>query len=58
MHYPNLLLAVQNFPQLQNSFIGKDVLPDYFVLLEYFLSYLAVDKHILYEDRMKVANYN
>ena len=58
MRYSDRLLVVQNFPPLHTSFIGKDVIPDHFALLEYFSSYFVVDRHIWFEDLMRVANDN
>ena len=52
------LLVVQNFPPLNNSFVGKEVLPNYFAILEHFKSSFNVDRHIWYEDSNKVANDN
>lgn len=52
------LLVVQNFPPLQNSFIGKDVIPNHLALIEHFSRHLAVDRYVWYEDTMKAANDN
>ncbi len=58
MRYPDRLLVVKNFPPLENTFIGKDVLPDHFALVRHFSPHFVVDRHIWYEDRMKAANDN
>lgn len=52
------LLVVQNFPPLQNSFIGKDVLPNHIALIDHFSRHFAIDRHIWYEDRLRAANDN
>jgi len=52
------LLVVQNFPPLQNSFIGKDVLPNHFALIDHFSRHFAIERHIWYEDRLRAANDN
>lgn len=52
------LLVVQNFPQLQNSFIGKDVLTNHLGLIDHFSQHFAVDRHIWYEDRLRAAYDN
>jgi SAM-dependent methyltransferase len=52
------LLVVQNFPPLQNSFIGKDVLPNHLTLIDHFSRYFVIDRHIWYEDRLRSANDN
>lgn len=58
MQYPDRLLVVQNFPPLCKSFIGKDVLPDHFALIERFATHFVLERHMWYEDRLKVANDN
>lgn len=58
MRSPDRLLVVQNFPPLHKAFVGKDVLPDHFALLEHFSAHFVVDRHIWYEDRMKAENDN
>lgn len=52
------LLVVQNFPPLDSQFIGKDVIPDHFALIEHFAPHFALDRHIWYEDRFGTANDN
>ena len=52
------LLVVQNFPPLENSFIGKDVLPNHIALMDHFSQHFVIDRHIWYEDRMRAANDN
>jgi hypothetical protein len=52
------LLVVQNLPPCHSAFVGKDVLPGYFPLIQNFQSYFVVDRHIWYEDRLKSANDN
>jgi hypothetical protein len=58
MRYPDRLLVAQNFPPLHNAFVGKDVLPDHFALIEHFSSHFVVDRHIWYENRMRFENDN
>lgn len=58
MQYSDRLLVVQNFPPLHSMFIGKDILPDHFALLEQFSSHFAAYKHIWYEDSSKAVNDN
>lgn len=58
MRHTDRLLVVQNFPPLQSSFIGKDVLPDHLALLKYFSSHFVANRHIWYEDSMRAANDN
>jgi hypothetical protein len=52
------LLVVQNFPPLQNSFIGKAVLPNHFALIDHFSQHFAIDRHIWFEDSLRVTNDN
>jgi spore coat polysaccharide biosynthesis protein SpsF len=58
MRPPDRLLVVQNFPPLQSSFVGKDVLPDHLALLTQFSPHFVPNRHIWYEDRMKDSNDN
>lgn len=52
------LLVVQNFPPLNTSFIGKDVLPNHHALIEHFSSHFSLVRHIWYEDTIKSTNDN
>jgi SAM-dependent methyltransferase len=52
------LLVVQNFPPLQNSFIGKDVLPNHLALIDHFSRHFDIYRSIWYEDRLRAANDN
>lgn len=36
MNSNDRLLVVQNFPPLNNNFIGNDVIPNHYVLMELF----------------------
>lgn len=52
------LLVVQNFQPLENSFIGKDVIPNHLALIDHFSRLFALDRHLWYEDRFRSANDN
>ena len=52
------LLVVQNFPPLDSSFIGKDVIPNHHALIEHFSGLFVLVRHLWYEDTLKVANDN
>jgi hypothetical protein len=52
------LLVVQNFPPLESQFVGKDVIPNYFALVNHFSQCFVLDRHIWYEDRFGAANDN
>jgi SAM-dependent methyltransferase len=52
------LLVVQNFPPLERSFVGKEVVPNHLALIEHFSSYFLPVRHIWYEDALKMANDN
>jgi len=52
------LLVVQNFPPLDNQFIGKDVIPNHTALIDHFSHRFILDRHIWYEDRFATVNDN
>jgi SAM-dependent methyltransferase len=52
------LLVVQNFPPLESSFIGKDVIPNHAALTAHFASHFTPVRQIWYEDTLKNANDN
>jgi SAM-dependent methyltransferase len=52
------LLVVQNFPPLENSFVGKDILPNHSALIQHFASCFLAVRHIWYQDTLKSANDN
>lgn len=52
------LLVVQNFPPLDASFIGKDVIPDHLALIRHFAGSFSSIRHIWYEDTIKALNDN
>jgi len=52
------LLVVQNFPPLNSEFVGKDVIPHHFALVDHFSSCFTLDRHIWYEDKFATSNDN
>jgi SAM-dependent methyltransferase len=52
------LLVVQNFPPLDQPFIGKEVLPNHHALLEHFSRRFRPVRHVWYQDTLKTANDN
>lgn len=58
MQHSDLLLVVQNFLPLDDSFSGKEVVPDHLTLLKHFSSHFTVSRHIWYEDRKRTVNDN
>jgi SAM-dependent methyltransferase len=52
------LLVVQNFPWLDDPFIGKDVIPNYLALIRHFSCCLLPDRHLWYETSLKAPNDN
>jgi hypothetical protein len=52
------LLVVQNFPPLETSFIGKEVIPNHHTLILQFTRLFAIDQHIWYEDHNRSENDN
>jgi hypothetical protein len=52
------LLVVQNFPPLQDSFIGKDVISNHHDLIDHFSCHFNVERHLWYEDRLNCTNDN
>ena len=54
----DLLLVVQNFPPLETSFVGKDLMPNHLVLIERFSKYFSLYRHLWYQDTSKTINDN
>jgi SAM-dependent methyltransferase len=54
----DLLLVAHNWPPLDTSFVGKDVLPDHFALMRHFAAHFVPVRHIWYQDTFKTANDN
>ncbi|MFL6601406.1 MAG: class I SAM-dependent methyltransferase [Steroidobacteraceae bacterium] len=54
----DVLLVVQNFPPLERSFIGKDVIPDAHALMRHFSTCFPPIRHIWYEDALGTSNDN
>lgn len=52
------LLVVQNFPPLENSFVGKDVIPDHHALIRHFSGSFVPVRHVWYQDTFKTSNDN
>jgi SAM-dependent methyltransferase len=52
------LLVVQNFPPLDEPFIGKDVIPDHPALISHFSHHFSLHRHIWYEDSLGTSNDN
>jgi SAM-dependent methyltransferase len=52
------LLVVQNFPPLDEPFIGKDVIPDHSALINHFSRCFTLHRHIWYEDSLGTSNDN
>lgn len=58
MHGGDKLLVVQNFPPLNSSFVGKDVIPDHQALIRHFSAEFGPARHVWYEDTLKRVNDN
>lgn len=54
----DLLLVVQNFPALDQPFVGKDVVPSHAELIRHFSARFVPHRHLWYEDSLKSANDN
>lgn len=54
----DLLLVVQNFPPLQSSFVGKDVLPDHHALIGRLSGSFSLIRHLWLEDGLRNRNDN
>ena len=52
------LLVVQNFPPLNEEFIGKDVLPNHYSLINKFSSRFLCVKHLWYDSKLRNTNDN
>jgi len=52
------LLVVQNFPPLDSSFIGKDVIPNHGALMQHFSSSFTCRRFFWYEDSSRTTNDN
>jgi SAM-dependent methyltransferase len=52
------LLVVQNFPPLDSSFVGKEVMPNHSALIRHFAGLFLPIRHLWYEDTIKGANDN
>ena len=52
------LLVVQNFPPLTSAFVGKEVMPDHFSLVEHFSSGFSLDRYVWYEKTCGTSNDN
>lgn len=52
------LLIVQNFPPLENDFIGKDVIADYFDIEKHFSQFFTPIKKVWYQDTQLTTNDN
>jgi SAM-dependent methyltransferase len=52
------LMVIQNFPPLDQPFIGKDVLPNHQAVLRYFGECFVPVRHLWFEDTLKAKNDN
>ncbi len=50
------LLVVRNFPPLDAPFVGKEIRPDYHVMIDRFQSHFVPVRHLRYQDTLKTAN--
>lgn len=52
------LMVIQNFPPLDSSFVGKDVIPDHIALLKHFSVAFSPVRHMWFQDTLKSTNDN
>ena len=52
------LLLVQNFPPLDSSFIGKEIIPNPEALIKHLAVFFVPIRHIWYVDTHKAGNDN
>jgi SAM-dependent methyltransferase len=58
MRQGDRLLVAQNFPPLDRSFIGKEIIPNHTALIRHFAGSFLPLRHLWYEDTIKNANDN
>lgn len=58
MQQGDKLLVVQNFPPLDRPFIGKEILPNYEALINFFERRFSLEQHIWYENKQETSNDN
>lgn len=54
----DILLISQNFPPLENNFVGKDIIPTSEVITQWFINYFEPVKTIWLNDRKSQGNDN
>ena len=58
MKINDLLMVAQNFPPLQNEFVGKEVLPNPEAIIKYFSPYFTIKKSVWIENFESSGNDN